>query len=40
MTSAYSNGLNGKQAAWAAKKYNRHRVLPLNIMEALYKAGI
>jgi hypothetical protein len=37
---AYYNGLNGKQATWAAKKYKGHRVLPPDIMEALDKAGI
>jgi hypothetical protein len=37
---AYTTGLNGKQAAWAAKKYRGHRVLPPDIMEALDKAGI
>ncbi|KAI0767464.1 hypothetical protein C8Q74DRAFT_1204433, partial [Fomes fomentarius] len=25
---AYHRGLDGKQAAWAAKKYRSHRVLP------------
>ncbi|OJA16043.1 hypothetical protein AZE42_13160 [Rhizopogon vesiculosus] len=25
---AYHKGLNGSQAAWAAKKYRGHRVLP------------
>ena len=28
-------GLNGKQAAWAAKKYGGHRVLPETIMEEI-----
>jgi hypothetical protein len=37
---AYSKGLNGKQAAWAAKKYRGHRSLPPDIMQALDKAGI
>jgi len=27
--------LNGKQAAWAAKKYGGHRVLPETIMEEI-----
>ncbi|KAE9386425.1 hypothetical protein BT96DRAFT_960583 [Gymnopus androsaceus JB14] len=37
---AYSNGLNDRQAAWAAKKYHGHRVLPESIMEELDKAQI
>jgi hypothetical protein len=32
---AYERGLNGRQAAWAARKYKGHRVLPLEIMEEL-----
>ncbi|KAE9409843.1 hypothetical protein BT96DRAFT_931377 [Gymnopus androsaceus JB14] len=39
-TYAYSNGFNGRQAAWAAKKYHGHRVLPESIMEELDKAQI
>ncbi|KAF8202487.1 hypothetical protein BJ912DRAFT_842685 [Pholiota molesta] len=37
---AYDRGLNGVQAAWAARKYRGHRVLPENIMEELEKEGI
>ncbi|PPQ68183.1 hypothetical protein CVT24_005070, partial [Panaeolus cyanescens] len=37
---AYSRGLNGRQAAWAARKYKGHRVLPESIMDELEKAGI
>jgi len=37
---AYDRGLNGKQAAWAARKYRGHRVLPPNIFEELGKEGI
>jgi len=37
---AYDRGLNGKQAAWAARKYRGHRVLPENILEELEKEGI
>ncbi|KAG2348635.1 hypothetical protein BDR05DRAFT_973668 [Suillus weaverae] len=29
---AYRKGLDGKQAAWAIKRYRRHRVLPESIM--------
>ncbi len=29
---AYRKGLDGKQAAWAAKKYRGHHVLPDTIM--------
>jgi hypothetical protein len=32
---AYRKGFNGTQAAWAAKKYRGHRVLPDDIMEKL-----
>ncbi|KDQ11231.1 hypothetical protein BOTBODRAFT_162994 [Botryobasidium botryosum FD-172 SS1] len=35
---AYRKGLNGKQAAWASKKYRGHRVLPERIFEELAKA--
>jgi hypothetical protein len=37
---AYNRGLNGKQAAWAARKYRGHRVLPPNIFDELEKGGI
>jgi len=37
---AYDRGLNGSQAAWAARKYRRHRVLPQNILDKLEKEGI
>ncbi|KAF8161627.1 hypothetical protein B0H34DRAFT_796383 [Crassisporium funariophilum] len=37
---AYERGLNGRQAAWAARKYRGHRVLPAGIMEELDKMGI
>ena len=30
---AYAKGLNGKGAAWAAKKYHGHRVLPESILK-------
>jgi hypothetical protein len=30
---AYAKGLDGKQAAWAAKKYHGHRVLPDSLCE-------
>jgi hypothetical protein len=32
---AYHKGLNGKQAAWAAKQYRGHRVLPATLLEDL-----
>ncbi|KIJ56048.1 hypothetical protein M422DRAFT_239241 [Sphaerobolus stellatus SS14] len=32
---AYAKGLNGAQAAWAAKKYHGHRVFPENILQEL-----
>ncbi|KAJ7087941.1 hypothetical protein B0H15DRAFT_781049, partial [Mycena belliarum] len=37
---AYHKGLNGRQAAWAARKYRGHRVLPESIMEEIDKAQI
>ena len=37
---AYGHGLNGRQAAWASRKYRGHRVLPNDIMEELGKKGI
>ena len=37
---AYDRGLNGIQAAWAARKYRGHRVLPQNILDELEKEGI
>jgi hypothetical protein len=36
----YRRGLNGKQAAWASKKYRGHIVLPESIMRELEKANI
>ena len=32
---AYVKGLNGAQAAWAARKYHDHQVLPENILTEL-----
>ena len=37
---AYRKGLDGKQAAWASKKFRGHRVLPASIMEDLDTAGL
>jgi hypothetical protein len=37
---AYDCGLNGRQAAWASRKYCGHRVLPNDIMEELGKNKI
>lgn len=37
---AYDRGLNGRQAAWAARKYRGHRVLPESIMDELEKNSI
>jgi len=37
---AYEQGLNGRQAAWAVRKYQGHRVLPVSIMNDLEKAGV
>jgi hypothetical protein len=32
---AYSKGLDGRQAAWAARKYKGHQVLPESLMDDL-----
>ena len=37
---AYAHGLNGQQAAWAARKYKGHRVLPETLMLDLDAAHI
>jgi hypothetical protein len=37
---AYWKGLNGKEAAWALKKYRGHRVFPESLMADLEKANI
>jgi hypothetical protein len=37
---AYRRGLNGKEAAWASKKYRGHRVLPESIMADLAAADL
>ena len=35
---AYAKGLKGKGAAWAAKKYRGHRVLPESILREFDEA--
>jgi hypothetical protein len=37
---SYMHGLNGRQAAWAARVYKGHHAVPMNIMEELGKKGI
>ncbi|THV05625.1 hypothetical protein K435DRAFT_816328 [Dendrothele bispora CBS 962.96] len=37
---AYSKGLNGRQAAWAARKYRGHRVLPASLMADMEKENM
>ncbi|KAI0037719.1 hypothetical protein FA95DRAFT_1506618 [Auriscalpium vulgare] len=37
---AYRRGLTGKQAAWAARRYRGHRVLPETILEELEENNI
>ena len=37
---AYYKGLNGKQAAWAGKKYRGHRILPETLLNNLEKANL
>jgi hypothetical protein len=36
---AYRKGLTGAQAAWAAKKYRGHRVVPITILIELLGEG-
>jgi len=35
---AYEKGLNGSQAAWAARKYRGHCVLPQTLIDDMEKA--
>jgi hypothetical protein len=35
---AYAKGLQGKGAAWAAKKYRGHQVLPKSILRVFDEA--
>ena len=37
---AYNKGLNGRQAAWATRKYKGHHVLPESLMIDLEKSGV
>jgi len=37
---AYCKGLTGTQAAWAAKKYCGHHVVPITILAELESAHI
>ena len=37
---AYQNGLDGKEAAWAAKKYRGHRTLPPGWRDSLKLASL
>ena len=37
---AYHKGLTASQAAWAAKKYRGHRVLPETLMLDIEKANL
>jgi hypothetical protein len=37
---AYRKGLDGKQAAWATKKYRGHRVIPEDILIQLERAKL
>jgi len=36
----YMKGLNSQQAAWAARKYKGHCLLPASLMDDLEKANI
>jgi hypothetical protein len=35
---AYEKGLNGREAAWAARKYRGHRIIPETLMVDMEKA--
>ena len=37
---AYRKGLNGHQAAWAAKKYRSHCVIPATLLADLEKVPL
>jgi len=37
---AYKKGLNGKQAAWASKKFKGHNVLPESIFHDVNQTNI
>ncbi|KAJ7108368.1 hypothetical protein C8R43DRAFT_905423 [Mycena crocata] len=37
---AYSKGLTGTQAVWAARKYSGHRVVPDSLMDDMEAAGL
>ncbi|KAJ7748061.1 hypothetical protein B0H16DRAFT_1319961 [Mycena metata] len=37
---AYRHGLDGAQAAWAARKYKGHRMLPPDFLKEMEAAGI
>ena len=39
-TDAYCKGLNGRQVAWAAKKYHSHWVIPEVILRDLVRADV
>jgi hypothetical protein len=36
---AYHQGLDGKQAAWASRKYRGHRTIPDTLMEDMHDAS-
>ncbi|KAJ7249595.1 hypothetical protein C8J57DRAFT_1047638 [Mycena rebaudengoi] len=37
---AYRHGLDGAQAAWAARRYKGHRILPPDFRKEMEAAGI
>ncbi|THV03682.1 hypothetical protein K435DRAFT_650844 [Dendrothele bispora CBS 962.96] len=37
---AYSQGLNGRQAAWATHKYKGHRILPESLMNDMEQENV
>lgn len=40
LLNAYQNGFDGKEAAWAAKKYRGHRALPPGWQNSLVLASL
>jgi hypothetical protein len=37
---AYHEGLNGKDAAWACKKYKGHRVIPMALLTSFDRTNV
>ncbi|KAK7001140.1 hypothetical protein R3P38DRAFT_2529664, partial [Favolaschia claudopus] len=37
---AYTVGLTGSEAVWAARRYRGHRTIPLRVMDDMEVAGV